>query len=86
MTYAARHGSEGTPPVDGHAQDLIDAAQEWVDDDPDHDTRVELGQVLARAKEGDHDRGRRPRGPVLRDARVRHRRAARRHRCRAATG
>ena len=53
MTYAARHGSEGTPPVDGHAQDLIDAAQEWVDDDPDHDTRVELGQILARAKKGD---------------------------------
>ena len=53
MTYAARHGSEGSSPVDGHAQELIDAAQEWVDDDPDHDTRVELGNVLARAKEGD---------------------------------
>ncbi|GAA2739544.1 phospho-sugar mutase [Pedococcus aerophilus] len=53
MTYAARHGSGGTSPVDGHAQELIDAAQEWVDDDPDHDTRVELGEVLARAKEGD---------------------------------
>ena len=39
-------------PVDGHAQELIDAAQEWVDDDPDHETRVELGQVLARAKDG----------------------------------
>ena len=26
MTYAARHGSEGTTPVDGPAQDLIDAA------------------------------------------------------------
>ncbi|WP_406831913.1 phospho-sugar mutase [Pedococcus sp. KACC 23699] len=53
MTYAARHGSEGTSPVDSHAQELIDAAQEWVDDDPDHETRVELGQVLARAKGGD---------------------------------
>ncbi|GAB3066629.1 phospho-sugar mutase [Pedococcus soli] len=53
MTYAARHGSEGAPPLDGHAQELIDAAQEWVDDDPDHETRVELGQVLARAKNGD---------------------------------
>ncbi len=53
MTYSARHGSEGTSPVDSHAQELIDAAQEWVDDDPDHETRVELGRVLARAKGGD---------------------------------
>ena len=27
-------------------------AQAWVDDDPDHETRVELGAVIARAKDG----------------------------------
>jgi len=51
-SYEARHGSGGGS-EDSRAQELIDAAQEWVDDDPDHETRVELGQVLARAKEGD---------------------------------
>ncbi|HEV7146869.1 MAG TPA: phospho-sugar mutase, partial [Pedococcus sp.] len=33
--------------------ELIDAAQAWVDDDPDHETRIELGALLARAKQGD---------------------------------
>jgi phosphomannomutase len=51
-SYEARHGSEDGP-ANSRAQELIDAAQDWVDDDPDHETRVELGQVLARAKEGD---------------------------------
>lgn len=55
MPYAARHGREETAPssAEARAQELVDAAQAWVDDDPDHDTRVELGMVLARAKEGD---------------------------------
>jgi len=51
-SYEARHGSEGVSP-DSRAQELIDVAQDWVDDDPDHETRVELGRVLARAKDGD---------------------------------
>ena len=55
MTYAARHGRGATYPSasEAHAQELIDAAQAWVDDDPDHETRVELGDVLAKAKKGD---------------------------------
>lgn len=55
MTYAARHGRGATSPSasEAHAQELIDAAQAWVDDDPDHETRVELGDVLAKAKKGD---------------------------------
>ena len=55
MTYAARHGRGPAAPsaVDAHTQELVDAAQTWVDDDPDHETRVELGAVLARAKDGD---------------------------------
>jgi phosphomannomutase len=57
MTYAARHGRGDTSPssLDAHTHDLIDAAQAWVDDDPDHATRVELGAVLAKAKQGDDD-------------------------------
>ncbi|MGZ4637402.1 MAG: phospho-sugar mutase, partial [Oryzihumus sp.] len=31
----------------------MDAAQAWVDDDPDHVSRVELGAVVGRAKDGD---------------------------------
>jgi len=57
MTYAARHGrGDDAPPGVGteHAE-LLDAAQAWVDDDPDHDTRVELGALLARAKAGDQE-------------------------------
>ncbi|NYG07591.1 phosphomannomutase [Phycicoccus badiiscoriae] len=54
MTYAARHGRGADSPSSDEAQvqELIDAAQAWVDDDPDHETRVELGEVLARAKKG----------------------------------
>src|SRR6476646_7424135 len=54
MTYAARHGRGADSPSvsDAHAQELIDAAQAWVDDDPDHETRVELGELLAKAKKG----------------------------------
>jgi phosphomannomutase len=52
-SYEGRHGSEEGSAADHRAQELIDAAQDWVDDDPDHETRVELGRVLARAKEGD---------------------------------
>src|SRR6476469_8618438 len=54
MTYAARHGRGADSPSvsDAHAQELIDAAQAWVDDDPDHETRVELGAILAKAKKG----------------------------------
>jgi phosphomannomutase len=57
MTYAARHGRGAASPSapDAHAQELIDAAQAWVNDDPDHETRVELGDVLAKAKTGDQD-------------------------------
>ena len=55
MTYAARHGHDPAANVDADARvvELIDAAQAWVDDDPDHETRVELGDILARAKQGD---------------------------------
>lgn len=55
MTYAARHGHDHavTLNADAHVVELIDAAQVWVDDDPDHETRVELGALLARAKQGD---------------------------------
>ena len=55
MTYAARHGRGDSAPAgtDSTAQELVDAAQACVDDDPDHDTRVELGRVLALAKKGD---------------------------------
>ncbi|GAA2169690.1 phospho-sugar mutase [Pedococcus bigeumensis] len=61
MTYAARHGRGADSPADAeararqHAQELVDAAQAWVDDDPDHETRVELGDLLAKAKGGDQD-------------------------------
>ena len=57
MTYAARHGRSAASPsaADAHAQELIDAAQAWVDDDLDHETRVELGDILAKAKTGDRD-------------------------------
>ncbi|QGN59277.1 phospho-sugar mutase [Nostocoides sp. HKS02] len=54
--YAARHGRNGTTApsaAETLAQELIDAAQAWVDDDPDHETRVELGTALAKAKQGD---------------------------------
>src|SRR5689334_24124090 len=53
--YAARHGRGAAEPSasDAHAQELIDAAQAWVDDDPDHETRVELGALLAKAKAGE---------------------------------
>jgi phosphomannomutase len=55
MTYAARHGHDDavTLRADARVVELIDAAQAWVDDDPDHETRVELGDILARAKAGD---------------------------------
>jgi phosphomannomutase len=59
MTYTARHGRGADSPsatearAQEQAQELIDAAQAWVDDDPDHETRVELGDILARAKTGD---------------------------------
>ncbi|WP_082592357.1 phospho-sugar mutase [Phycicoccus sp. Soil803] len=59
MTYAARHGRGADSPASiearaaQHAQELIDAAQAWVDDDPDHETRVKLGDLLAQAKTGD---------------------------------
>jgi phosphomannomutase len=55
MTYAARHGRGAASPSSeqARAQELIDTAQAWVDDDPDHETRVELGTVLASAKAGD---------------------------------
>jgi phosphomannomutase len=57
MTYAARHGREddSPPSPDDHTAELIDAAQAWVDDDPDHETRVELGGLLASAKEGNSE-------------------------------
>jgi phosphomannomutase len=55
MTYAARHGrGDNSPPsVDADQAELVQAAQAWVDDDPDHATRVELGDLIARAKGGD---------------------------------
>jgi phosphomannomutase len=59
MTYAARHGRGADSPASlearaqQQAQELVDAAQAWVDDDPDHETRVELGDLLAKAKTGD---------------------------------
>jgi phosphomannomutase len=55
MTYAGRHGRAEDAPTDGRSrqEELVQAAQAWVDDDPDHETRVELGAVIARAKKGD---------------------------------
>src|SRR6476661_6785591 len=54
MMYAGRHGrADDAPhsPTPASAE-LLEVAQAWVDDDPDHDTRVELGEVIARAKTG----------------------------------
>jgi phosphomannomutase len=55
MTYAARHGraEDAGPSPDALRAELVDVAQAWVDDDPDHDTRVELGGIIAAAKDGD---------------------------------
>lgn len=55
MTYAGRHGraDNGDGGAQHHRDELIEAAQAWIDDDPDHATRVELGEVVARAKGGD---------------------------------
>jgi phosphomannomutase len=55
MTYAGRHGraEDATPSVEDIRAELTEAAQAWVDDDPDHETRLELGDVLVRAKGGD---------------------------------
>ena len=55
MRYAARHGrgDDAPPSMDADQAELLDAAQAWVDDDPDHETRVELGAVLERAKQGE---------------------------------
>lgn len=55
MTYAGRHGrADDAPHSPTRASaELLEVAQAWVDDDPDHDTRVELGDVIARAKTGE---------------------------------
>ncbi len=55
MTYAGRHGrADDAPHTPTRASaELLEVAQAWVDDDPDHDTRVELGEVIARAKTGE---------------------------------
>ena len=55
MTYAGRHGrADDAPHSPTRASaELLEVAQAWVDDDPDHDTRVELGEVIARAKTGE---------------------------------
>src|SRR6478672_7797062 len=55
MTYAGRHGrADDAPHSPTRASaELLEVAQAWVDDDPDHDTRVELGKVIARARAGD---------------------------------
>ena len=57
MTYAGRHGAadDTSPSAEDMRAELVEAAQAWVDDDPDHDPRVELGDVIARAKAGDGD-------------------------------
>ena len=63
MTYAARHGRDADSPASTDrptSQELVDAAQAWIDDDPDHETRVELGDVLA-PRQG---RRRRPPSPT----------------------
>ena len=46
MTYESRHSS----PV---SDDLVAAAREWVADDPDEQTRAELGTVITAAEGGD---------------------------------
>lgn len=43
MTYESRHSS----PV---SDDLVAAAREWVADDPDEQTRAELGTVITAAE------------------------------------
>ncbi|KGN30401.1 phosphomannomutase [Knoellia sinensis KCTC 19936] len=55
MTYAGRHESADDSPssIESHAGELLDAAQAWVDDDPDKATRAELKKVLKAARGGD---------------------------------
>jgi phosphomannomutase len=57
MTYAGRHGrdEDASPSAEDLRSELVEAAQAWVDDDPDHDTRVELGDVIMRAKAADEE-------------------------------
>ncbi|WP_404384347.1 phospho-sugar mutase [Knoellia locipacati] len=55
MTYAGRHESADLSPsdaVDDHS-DLFGAAQAWLGDDPDDETRAELQSVLDAAGSGD---------------------------------
>ena len=55
MTYAGRHesaDSSASSPVAEHS-DLLQAAQAWLDDDPDEQTRDELQSVLDAAGGGD---------------------------------
>ena len=52
MTYAARHGRADASPTGDAPDGLVEAAQAWLDDDPDEQTRLELGAVIGAAKEG----------------------------------
>ena len=55
MTYAGRHETADTSPpgsVTEHS-DLLEAAQAWISDDPDEETRAELQSVLDAAGGGD---------------------------------
>lgn len=52
MTYAGAH--QGAPLTDDDAlAELIGAAQSWLADDPDEDTRAELDVLIGRAEERD---------------------------------
>ncbi|CAN7347496.1 phospho-sugar mutase [Knoellia sp. LjRoot47] len=55
MTYAGRHESADTSPSGSTAEqsELLEAAQAWLADDPDEQTRAELQSVLDAANGGD---------------------------------
>ena len=66
--------------------DLLAAARAWAADDPDAVTRAELEGLAAAAEAGDEAAAARARRRHVRDARVRHRRAARRASAAGRTG
>jgi phosphomannomutase len=56
MAYAGSHQGE-TLTEDASRAELIAAARAWLEDDPDETTRHELGEIIARAEDGDEAAG-----------------------------
>jgi phosphomannomutase len=52
MQYAGHHAKDGTSSVES-VEDLIQAAQDWAEDDLDDETRDELDEIVERAEGGD---------------------------------